>query len=304
MKISKFLYIYLYFRRFARKMNTDHVSAYSAQSAFFIFLSFFPFIMLFASLIQFLPFTQEQLSELFGGFMTPTVDAYVKSIISEIYSKASGAVISITTVAALWSASRGLLAVIRGLNSVYGVEEKRGYIRLRISMTFYTLLVVVLLLFTLGLLVFGKTITDRILNAMPYLRNYTDLILSLRWLVILAVLIVVFTLMFVFMPKRKTTFFKELPGAVLCAFGWLIFSAIYSYYVDNIANFSYFYGSLATLVFLMLWLYFCMYILFFGAEFNVALADDTFMPEFKSWLKSTRTKLDITKLFKKRKKNE
>jgi len=63
----------------------------------------------------------------------------------------------------------------------------------------------------------------------------------------------------------------EFPGAIISAAGWVGFSALYSFYITHFANYSYLYGSLTAIVLLMLWLYFCMNILFFGAEVNVLI---------------------------------
>ena len=74
------------------------------------------------------------------------------------------------------------------------------------------------------------------------------------------------------LPNRKSHIFRELPGAIITAGGWLLFSYLFSYYIDNMGNYSYTYGSLAALAICMLWLYFCMYILFIGAEINMILS--------------------------------
>lgn len=83
------------------------------------------------------------------------------------------------------------------------------------------------------------------------------------------VLMVIFLCMYKYVPNRKTTFFNELPGAVFAATGWFLFSYFYSVYVNHSPNFSLMYGSLSTLVFALMWMYFCMIIVFLGAELNM-----------------------------------
>jgi membrane protein len=81
--------------------------------------------------------------------------------------------------------------------------------------------------------------------------------------------LIFFLAIYVVIPNRKTKISKELPGALVCACGWMGFSYAFSYYIDHYSNYTSMYGSLTTIVLFMLWLYFCMYILFIGAEINV-----------------------------------
>lgn len=258
-------------RRFIRKMGQDAVGAFAAQSAFFIILSFFPFIMLLLTLLQYLPFSQEQLSHFTIGFLPDDVDRLVQSVINELYEKASGTVVSITAVVALWSAAKGVMALTKGFNAVYGIDETRGYLRLRLRAMLYTLAFVIILLVTLGVLVFGSSIYHWLIARMPSRLDMALRIISMRSLAGFVLLSVFFLLMYLFLPNRRTRIRDELPGAVVSACGWLAFSYIYSYYIEHLGNFSYLYGSLTAVVLLILWLYFCMYILFFGAELNVFL---------------------------------
>jgi membrane protein len=78
--------------------------------------------------------------------------------------------------------------------------------------------------------------------------------------------------MYIFIPNRKTKLYKEFPGALVSAAGWMGFSYLYSFYIDNMGNYSNMYGSLTAIVLFMLWFYFCMYILFIGGEVNVVLS--------------------------------
>lgn len=254
---------------FVRKMGRDAVGAFAAQSAFFIILSFFPFVMLLLTLLQYLPFSQQELSHFTLGFLPNDVDNLVQTVINELYSKASGTVISITAVVALWSAAKGIMALTKGLNVVYDIDETRNYFALRLRAMLYTLAFVVILIVTLGVLVFGSSIYHWLIERIPSKLDMALRIISLRSLVGFALLTVFFLLMYLFLPNRRTRIRDELPGAVVSSCGWLAFSYIYSYYIEHLGNFSYLYGSLTAVVLLILWLYFCMYILFFGAELNV-----------------------------------
>ena len=260
-------------KAFLKRLGEHAVTAFSAQSAFFIIISFFPFVMLLLTLLEYLPLPISETKELAINILPHSINEFVVSILGEIHMKASGAIISITAITALWSASKGMLALTRGMNSVYGITENRNYFKLRIMAVVHTLIFIVILLLTLVVMVFGNSLHKWIAQYIPVIADVIAKIIDLRGIGGLALLVVFFTVLYMFLPDRRSNFFKELPGAIFSAIGWIAFSSLYAFYIDNIANYSYLYGSLTAIVLLMLWLYICMYILFLGGEINCLLAE-------------------------------
>lgn len=258
-------------RMTCRKISDDYVPTFSAQAAFFIIISFFPFSMFLLTLIQFLPLKESELYMLIRNFFPSGINTYIVSLISEVYVQPATTIISITAITTLWSASRGFLAIVKGLNTVYGIRETRNYFKLRITSAIYTLAFAIIIIISLGLLVFGNRIYLFITAQFPLINDLAVAIIGFRTIVSLAVYTTFFLLLYIVIPNRKTKLFNELPGAVIAAAGWMLFSFLYSIYIDNFAKFSTMYGSLTAFVLLMLWLYFCMYIVFIGAEINILL---------------------------------
>ncbi len=256
-------------KRLAKRIEADNLTAYAAQAAFFVFISIFPFFLLFLTLLKYIPFfSSDNIASWNIDFLSPTIAELLKNIVSEAEQNGSGAIISITTIAALWACSKGVLGIIYGLNSVYKTTEKRGYIRLRGVSVFYTVGFMISLVLALILTVFGNKILDAVLLNMPFLAYLAEIVRDVRWLVALGLLILFFMFIYTIIPERKTKLKNELPGAIISAVGWIGFSALYSFYIDNFGNHSSVYGSLTAIVLFLLWLYFCMVILFFGAEIN------------------------------------
>lgn len=259
-------------RAFLRKLREDSVSAFASQAAFFIILSFFPFVMFLLTLLYYLPVSVEEIRELITAQFPSTVHQVLTPLVTELMQKVSGTLRFATVFVALWSASRGALALSRGLNSVYQQKETRNYFLLRISSVLYTLIFAFLLIAALILLVFGNQLYQFILLKLPFLGNLAFILISMRSLLTMAVLTVFFLIIYLAVPNRKSRLWHELPGAILAAAGWLGFSYLFSFYIDHMGNYSYLYGSVAALAICMLWLYACMYILFIGAEVNVILS--------------------------------
>lgn len=258
-------------RLFVKKCRNDNISAFAAQSAFFIILSIIPFLMLFISLVQYTPISESMVMETVKRTMPGYVSPFLISVIHEIYNRSIG-LISVTAIVAIWAAAKGIQYLSGGLNAVYDIEETRNYFSLRLRAMLYTLVLVVAIVLSLMLLIFGNSIQSLLVQYLPIVGRLTKVVLSLRTLIMLSVFILFFAILFKMLPNRKATLKSQLPGSVLCALAWSVFSYGLSVYVDYFNGFS-MYGSLTTIVLVMLWLYFCMYILLICGEINNILED-------------------------------
>lgn len=276
-------------RAFNRKIRDDYVTAFSAQAAFFIIISFFPFIMLLLTLIQFLPITESSMLITMTQIFPNSLNSLIVRIITEVYDKGTGTIVSITAITTLWSASRGILAIVNGLNSVYAIRETRSTLKLRMISSLYTFIFAIMMIVTLVILVFGNRLYFWIESKVPLFSDFALVIISIRTIVGLLILTVFFLCLFIFIPNRQTKIFKELPGAMVSAAGWMGFSYLYSFYIDNMSNYSNTYGSLTAIVLFMLWFYFCMYILFIGGEINVVLSSGDLIYFLKYLFKNKNT---------------
>ncbi len=259
-------------RGFLRRFNEDHVGAYAAQSAYFILLSFIPFVLLLVTLVQYTPLTQEIVTTALVRIVPEEFSSFVEGVVREIFGK-SPAYVPLSAVIALWSAGKGVNALTNGLNCVYRVEETRGYLINRLRSTVYTLIFVVAVALTLILLVFGNQIQAGIAARFPMIAKVTSFIIGMRTFITLVFLGLVFLLIYKFVPNRRASFKSQIPGAMVSAVAWSLFSLAFSVYIDFTPGSINMYGSLTTLVLIMLWLYFCMWILLIGAEINSYFED-------------------------------
>lgn len=254
-------------RGFLRAMQEDHVGAYAAQTAYFIMLSFIPFIILLLTLIQYTTLTKADIYAAAQAIFPNSMDVFVIDIINEVYSK-TAVTVSLSAITAAWSAGKGFLALMRGMNSVYDVEEQRNYIILRLRSAIYIIVFVISIILSLVVLVFGNAIHEAAVVHLPFLAVITGMILRMKDVVAIAFLTLVFMLLYKFVLNRKARLYSQAPGALLSSICWYLFSIGFSLYVDYSPGFSNMYGSLTTIIMVMLWLYFCMYIILIGAEIN------------------------------------
>lgn len=254
------------------RISKDHIGAQTAHAAFFVTVSFVPFLMLLISMIKFVPIEEGKLLEEIVSVFPKSSRALVETLITDTYSKSDTALMSITAITTLWAASIGVFSLVRGLNRVFCADETRNFIIVRIVSMFYTLLLMALFILCLAFFVFGNTITEWIAGYVPWLFSITPLIRILKLIIGVLVLSGIFLGMFKIIPNRKTKLSMQLPGALIAGIGWVGFSDVFSWYFERVANFS-IYSTLSILVFFMLWLFVCIYILYIGAEVNKYFED-------------------------------
>lgn len=244
------------------------VGVHAAAASFFLILSVFPALVLVLSLLRYTGLQAQVLTEFIEGFVPHALMGYVRRLIVNTYENSSGAILSLSAVTALWSASRGVYGILTGFNAIYEVPEDRGYLRTRAVSMVYTVLFIAVLLLTLALSVFGTTIVQMLPKAEHPAISFLWELLDLRFILMLSIQTLLFTTMYAVMPNRRNRFLDSFPGAVLASLGWLAFSDLFSLYVENFPRYSNIFGSVYAVALSMLWLYFCMSILFYGAVVN------------------------------------
>ena len=266
---------------FMNKCKKDKINAYSAQSAFFVILSAIPFLMVFSSLLKYTPITESMLMQFFQKALPDYIAPFLISITEEVYNRSFG-VISVTALLAIGSASKGVHYMTDGLNSVNDLEENRNWFVLRFWAIIYTIIFLFAIMFTLLVLVFGNSLRTLATQYIPLLTEIVVILAHFKGVLLFVLLVAFFDVIFTKLPSKKLEFKGQLPGAILCAVAWYVFSMGLSVYVDYFNGFS-MYGSLTTIVLIMLWIYFCMYIMMLCAEVNVV-----FNEHFGRWLKRER----------------
>lgn len=257
------------------KYVKDEVPVYAAQASFFIVLAFFPFIMLLLTLIQFIPaINKSDLISIMVAVMPDMLDSLMIGIVDDLYIKSPGTILSVTAIIALWSAARGMMGIERGLNRIYDSQEKRNYVVRRLICAGYTVIFMAICIVSLVLLVFGTSIQNLIARTFPVIYNLANHIISFRSLLAMILFLLCFVGLYTIVPMKKQDPWQQVPGALFATIGWMLFSYAFSIYFTYFSNFSYMYGSLTAIVLMMLWLYFCICILFIGAEINWYLSKE------------------------------
>jgi membrane protein len=256
-----------------RHIQSLDVPLYAANAGFFMILSLFPALVLTLSLLRYTGLQVSSLVEVLSSILPEALMGAVTELVLSTYENSSGALVGISALTAIWSASKGVYGLMTGLNRVYGVAENRGWLYTRLISVVYTFVFFGLVLLTLTLHVFGGTLLKMLPIAQSRLLRILGRIVDFRFVLLLVLQSVVFMLIFAFLPNGRNRLRDTVPGALLASLGWLVISDLFSIYVENFASLSNIYGSVYAIALSMLWLYFCLSLIFYSAAINQYLED-------------------------------
>ncbi len=256
-----------------RHVQSLNVPLHAANAGFFIILSLFPALVLILSLLRYTGLQVASLIELADTLIPDALMDTVSELVLSTYENSSGALVGLSALTAVWSASKGVFGLLTGLNAVYGVSENRGWLYTRFISVLYTFALFAVLILTLVLHVFGGTLLELVPVVQNQFMKFLWNLIDFRFFPLLFVQTLFFMAMFAFLPNGRNKLRDTIPGALLASIGWLVFSDLFSVYVENFASLSNIYGSVYTVALGMLWLYFCLSIIFYSGAFNQYLED-------------------------------
>lgn len=253
-----------------KQLEKHHVNEYAVQCAYYIVLSFIPFLILLFSLVQFTNIGQDIIFFLVEDIFPGTVNEFIEDVIREASFKSIGT-LSISVVFLVWSAGSGFFALCKGFHYIYETPKEYNYWFLKFKAVICMIVFIIMIVAVLLLATFGRTIVNFLRNEFTSLSSTINFIINWRALWQIVLLFFVFWLMYRFVPNYKVKFKTQIPGAIFSAVGWYVLSWGFSLYLNVFKNFSIIYGSLTSIMLLMIWIYWCMYVLLLGAEINVLM---------------------------------
>ncbi len=258
------------------EIKRDNVGAFAAQTTFFMVVSAFPFMILFLSILQHTAVSQNQLLHIVGGFLPETVAPFVLSIIREMYHK-SVEVLSVAIVGAVWSSAKGVQYLSNGLNAIYNIEENRNWFILRFRAIWYTLIFSFSTIVSILFVIFGRVLRRTLLVKYPIVNHLVRMLLGLRYLILFFILFLLFVVILKYLPNRKASFRSQMLPAFTASMFWVFMSVGISIYINFFDGFS-MYGSMTTIMLILMYIYFGVYILLLCAE-----VDSMYEGSLRAW---------------------
>lgn len=260
--------------KMAIRYNNHHISNLSSQLAFDIMFSMFPFLILLLTLVGFINVDPVRVLESFSTLLPEQLYQLVSTLTMQLLQTRNGNLLSLSLIFSLYTASRAFRAIRYGLNRAYNEDEDKNFIKVIISSIFFMFIIIVLIMFTLGVLVFGEMIGKALIEFLNINYLILNYVRYLRYPIGLIGMILVFSVIYRIIPSRKIQWIEAFPGAIFTSLVWTVSSMGFAFYVNNFGRYSDVYGSIGVIIILMVWLKLTSTTILLGGEFNALLMQD------------------------------
>lgn len=265
------LYDILFF--FYKGVKQGAITTRASSLAFNFFLAFFPSIIVLFTLIPYIPIVdlQETLMELISTILPPHTNEMAFSTIYDIINNPRSGLLSIGFVLTIFFATNGVNSLIEAFNSSYHINESRSIVQQRLLSLGITFLLSCILMITILLIMFSKTVVNYLIATEIIENKSIEYILFGKWMVIIIMLFVGISIIYHFGPTIKKKFKLFTPGSIISTCLIIVTSSLFNYYISNFAEYNKVYGSIGTLIIILLWMYINSIILLIGFELNASI---------------------------------
>lgn len=254
------------------KIKKDDVFALSSQLAYYLMLSFFPFILFLITLVGFSRLSSDEVLNGLAGLLPQSIVDLTTSTVMEIFDNQYTGLLGVSILLMIWTSSSAFRAVIKGVNKAYDFKENRSFIKRALISMMGILALAIIIILSLSMLVFGDVISQYIRNVIPFYKAFLFIWNMFRYAFVFIVMIFIFAGIYCMAPAKRLKSKEVIPGAVFSTIGWIIVSFGFSFYINNFGNYSRFYGSLGAVFILMTWLFLISMIFILGVEINCVLS--------------------------------
>jgi len=265
------LYDILFF--FYKGVKQGAITTRASSLAFNFFLAFFPSIIVLFTLIPYIPIVdlQETLMELISTILPPHTNEIAFSTIYDIINNPRSGLLSIGFVLTIFFATNGVNSLIEAFNSSYHINESRSIVQQRLLSLGITFLLSCILMITILLIMFSKTVVNYLIATEIIENKSIEYILFGKWMVIIIMLFIGISIIYHFGPTIKKKFKLFTPGSIISTCLIIVTSSLFNYYISNFAEYNKVYGSIGTLIIILLWMYINSIILLIGFELNASI---------------------------------
>jgi membrane protein len=260
-------------RRVIHEIQDDDCLGRAAQLAYYFLFALFPFFLVLTTLLGFLPLPNlmDRLMEMVGQMLPGDALRLVQENVHDLFTNRRGGLLSFGILAALWTSSSALTAIIDGLNRAYDVQEGRPYWKVRGMAILLTIGLSAFIIGSLLLLTFGPQIGGWIADQVGLGRIFQVAWNVLRWPVIVGLIVLAMALIYYLGPDVEQRWQWITPGSLVAVIGWLLASLGFSFYVNNFGSYNAAYGSIGAVIVLLTWMYVSGFFVLLGGEINAEI---------------------------------
>ena len=257
------------------RIGDDDIIPTGGLLTYFIILSIFPFLILFLNILSYTPLVSPNIINDALDYLPVEAGNILSSFIDDLVTGSGQGLLSLAAIGGIWSASAGVKPMIMAINRAYDFEETRSYFKVKGLSIVFTLALLGLLILVILTLVFGEIIGQQVFGLFNLGHAFVAIWNYIRYIIPIAFMVIIFSLLYKNSPcvpdNKKIKFKNTVPGGIFATLGWILASALFSFYVNNFANYSVTYGALGGIIVMLIWLYMSSIIILVGGEFNATL---------------------------------
>jgi membrane protein len=260
-------------KRTAKETQADNGLGLAAQLAYYFFLALFPallFLIALAGVFASADLVTRVVDRL-GGAAPPDVINIIRRQLISLAQGSQGGIMTFGVVAALWSSSAAMVALIDSLNRAYDVEDARPWWKQRLTAILLTVGVAIFLLASFALVIIGPELAESIAGRVGLGAAFEWAWKVVQWPLVFALVATAFGLIYYFAPDVDQDFVFLTPGSVFATLLWLAGSLAFRFYVVNFGSYNETYGTIGGIMVLLLWLYISGLCVIIGAEMNAEI---------------------------------
>ena len=249
------------------------ITTRASSLAFNFFLAFFPAIIVLFTLIPYIPVDgfQETLMDILMNILPPSTNEITLETLDDIINNQRGGLLSLGFVLAIYFSTNGINSLIEAFNASYHISKTESILKQRFLSLFITFTLTIILIFTIALIIFGQFIINYLIEY-DFINSNEKILFNLaKWLILISMLFLGISTIFNLGPSLKNKWRTFSPGAIFSTVFIIVTSLGFTYYIDNFGQYNKIYGSIGTLIIILLWIYFNAIILLTGFEINASI---------------------------------
>lgn len=266
--------IYDVARFFFKGISKGSLAPRASSIAFSFFLALFPMIIVFFTLIPFIPITnfQELLLNFINNIIPDQAEAFINSTLIDIIKRPRGQLLSLTFILAIVFATNGINSIIEAFNSTYHTMESRSWIKQKLISTLLFFIISFILVISIVLLTTSSYLLEFLVERKILTSQITVYLLIVgKWLILIAMFFFTISFIYYLGPAKSSKFRFISAGSSLATALTLIATLGFNFYVSNFSSYNALYGSIGTLLIVLIWIYFNAIILLIGFELNASI---------------------------------
>ena len=249
------------------------ITTRASSLAFNFFLAFFPSIIVLFTLIPYIPVEgfQETLMDILMNILPPSTNEITLETLYDIINNQRGGLLSLGFVLAIYFSTNGINSLIEAFNASYHISKTESILKQRFLSLIITFTLTIILIFTIALIIFGQFIINYLIEY-EFINSNEKILFNLaKWFILISMLFLGISTIFNLGPSLKNKWRTFSPGAIFSTVFIIVTSLGFTYYIDNFGQYNKIYGSIGTLIIILLWIYFNAIILLTGFEINASI---------------------------------